>query len=405
MEESIHFTNSHFDFSKLSLAKPQQIPGGSYFMKLCLANSQNPFYFRLPECTIKQGFLKSGKKYYTDLMFTNANSDFIEFMENLESKCMKLIFENSEQWFEDKMEMHDIEDYFTAPLKIYRSGKYYNLRINIGTNLGKPLLKIYDEEENLVPLENIKEKTKVLSIIEIKGIKCSNTTFQLEFEAKQMMIVQPNKLFEKCLFKPTINESETKPIESHLPVSEPSTTENNNTIESFQNEEIETTDEPIHDVVNEEDENILSSEVIESDIVVNTDDNNLEEIAEDTSLEKEEEDTNMNLENTNDEIGKIEVNHEETLEKLEEEEKDELEEVHLTLDKINEDESFTIKNKNSVYYDMYREAKRKAKVARDLALSSYLEAKRIKNLYMLEDTSDSDSESDTESNAEDENIE
>ena len=33
---------------------------------------------------------------------------------------------------------------------------------------------------------------------------------------------------------------------------------------------------------------------------------------------------------------------------------------------------------------MYKEAKRKARVARDLANSSYLEARRIKNLYMLE---------------------
>ena len=45
---------------------------------------------------------------------------------------------------------------------------------------------------------------------------------------------------------------------------------------------------------------------------------------------------------------------------------------------------------------MYKEAKRKAKVARDLALSSYLEAKRIKNVYMLEDTTDSDEDSDYE---------
>jgi hypothetical protein len=44
---------------------------------------------------------------------------------------------------------------------------------------------------------------------------------------------------------------------------------------------------------------------------------------------------------------------------------------------------------------MYREACRKAKIARDLALSSYLEAKRIKNTYMLEDLTDSD-ESDLE---------
>ena len=39
---------------------------------------------------------------------------------------------------------------------------------------------------------------------------------------------------------------------------------------------------------------------------------------------------------------------------------------------------------------MYREARRKAKIARNLALSSYLEAKRIKNTYMLDNMKDSD---------------
>ena len=42
---------------------------------------------------------------------------------------------------------------------------------------------------------------------------------------------------------------------------------------------------------------------------------------------------------------------------------------------------------------MYKEAKKKAKIARDLALSSILEAKRIKNTYMLEDVTDSDEDS------------
>ena len=40
---------------------------------------------------------------------------------------------------------------------------------------------------------------------------------------------------------------------------------------------------------------------------------------------------------------------------------------------------------------MYKEAKRKARMARDLALSSYLEAKRIKNTYMLDNLEDSES--------------
>jgi hypothetical protein len=48
----------------------------------------------------------------------------------------------------------------------------------------------------------------------------------------------------------------------------------------------------------------------------------------------------------------------------------------------------TIKKRNDVFYEMYKEAMKKAKMAKDLALSSYLEAKRIKNTHMLEEISD-----------------
>ena len=43
---------------------------------------------------------------------------------------------------------------------------------------------------------------------------------------------------------------------------------------------------------------------------------------------------------------------------------------------------------------MYKEAKRKAKQARDFALSAYLEAKRIKNTYLIDEALDSDEERD-----------
>jgi len=41
---------------------------------------------------------------------------------------------------------------------------------------------------------------------------------------------------------------------------------------------------------------------------------------------------------------------------------------------------------------MYEEARQKAKVARDLALSAYLEANQIKNKYMLDDVLNSSSD-------------
>jgi len=71
-------------------------------------------------------------------------------------------------------------------------------------------------------------------------------------------------------------------------------------------------------------------------------------------------------------------------------------EFQIDLDNIADSDNINIKNKNDVYYEMYKEACRKAKIARDLALSSYLEAKRIKNTYMLDDISLSDDSQDTD---------
>jgi plasmid rolling circle replication initiator protein Rep len=62
----------------------------------------------------------------------------------------------------------------------------------------------------------------------------------------------------------------------------------------------------------------------------------------------------------------------------------------LNINEIENSESIHLKEKTEVYYQMYREARQKAKLAKSLALSSYMEARKIKNLYMLEDIDDSD---------------
>ena len=79
-----------------------------------------------------------------------------------------------------------------------------------------------------------------------------------------------------------------------------------------------------------------------------------------------------------------------------------VDEVDLTVPDDDNQEVFTLKRRNDVYFNMYKEAKRKAKIARDLAISSYLEAKRIRHNYLAnqdlsdEDTSDEDNEEEEE---------
>jgi hypothetical protein len=59
-------------------------------------------------------------------------------------------------------------------------------------------------------------------------------------------------------------------------------------------------------------------------------------------------------------------------------------------------ETFTLKKPNEVYFQLYKDAKTKAKQAKKSAILAYLEAKQIKKTYLLDNLNDSDSEFDEE---------
>jgi hypothetical protein len=121
-----------------------------------------------------------------------------------------------------------------------------------------------------------------------------------------------------------------------------------------------------------------------------------------------------NITNNNN-VEKKEVEKKKKEEKEEEEEEEEENEVKTTdldlgkeekdiceielelpnLEDASKEEVVHLKNRKEVYYEMYKEAKKKAKMAREFALSAYLEAKRIKNTYLLDEVmDDSDSNED-----------
>ena len=59
-------------------------------------------------------------------------------------------------------------------------------------------------------------------------------------------------------------------------------------------------------------------------------------------------------------------------------------------------ETIKLKKPNHVYFELYKEARNKAKIAKRNALLAYLEAKNIKKTYMLDNLNDSDSDIDAE---------
>jgi len=367
--EGIYETNDNFNFDKLILAKPTQIPGGNYFIKLLI--NDNSLYIQPPKCKLKQGISKAGKRLFADLMFTNENDQFIRWMENLENHCQNNIFKNRQQWFDGDLEMTDIENYFTSSVKVYKSGKYYIIRTNITTILGKSILKIYDENENEMDMDNIDENMNIMTILEVQGIKCSARSFQIEIELKQMLLLNPVNIFDKCL----LTKKTTEVINS-----------NSNKIEEKENDDLEKTEKNIEiDILLNK--NVIDDNDDKNNIIYNDTNNNKEVLiktdeVDNKILNSEENTLEQKKENETNEVKITEITENKIINGLEE--------VSIPLENLSEDDKVQLKQRNEVYYEMYREARRKAKIARNLALSSYLEAKRIKNTYMLDDLKDSD---------------
>ena len=376
--EQIYDTNEklrEFNFDKLVLSKPTLISGGNYFIRFKKDNS--PLYIQPPTCNTRNGFVKNGRKYYTDMLFTNEDEYIIQWFEKLEEYCIQYIYEHRDTWFDGNMEKADIENYFTSPLKVYKSGKFYLIRTNVPTVLDKPSIKIYDEDENQVDFNTITENTKLMNIIEIQGIKCSARSFQIELEMKQSLTLRPEefKLFDKCVIQP---KTQISSIKQFATVNDLDTTENVtiSTDDTIANE-------IVSDLINDISSEIEQSEIEQSDILPELD-NDTNNLGKSTNQDSNDIDTI----NTN-----IDVNTETA------NSNNSMEEVVFNLEELPTDDKLTLKNPNEVYYQMYRDARQKARVAKELALSSYLEAKNIKNTYMLNDidSDTSDLEIDDES--------
>jgi len=358
--------NDTFEFSKISLAHPVGIQGGAYFTKIEF--NKKPLYIQSSKSLTRQGIVKTGKKYYSDLMFDKNSETLINWFENLEDKCKKLIYEKKDAWFQGNLEENDIENAFNPLIRVYKSGKYYLLRTNIkNTKDDNPVIKIYNENEINLGVSDITPETEIISILEIQGIKFTSRNFQIEIELKQMMVLDNEPIFDSCLIKNN-KTSQNKSLDDLK--SEP-IIQNEVNLENINEEPKEVKDPQTQSVLQKMDETLDSLEELEPlDLLVSEEKNEHDNISLD-----------IQFENLNNDI---------------EENKHELREINnndLNLDNV---ESMTLKKPNQVYFELYKEARNKAKQAKKNAILAYLEAKNIKKTYMIENINDDDSDFDAE---------
>ena len=355
--ENIIEPNESFNFSQLTLAHPSSIQGGAYFTKI--EYYKKPLYIQTTKSLTRQGFVKSGKKYYCDLMFDKNSETLLNWFENLEERCQTLLYEKRHDWFQNSLEKNDIESAFNSLIRIYKSGKYYLIRTNIkNTRTDEPAVNIYNENEVTLDMSHITNETNLISILEIQGIKFTSRNFQIEVELKQVMVLNNEPIFNNCLIK---------------------TVKHTNTLEE---KKVSSIVSQSTDNINDEfDKDLDNTSGLDTSVLDNTN------LNEDNDLK----DINNNSESTD--VG-LDINFEE-LENKPPDDINELSEFDINIDLENV-ESIQLKKPNQVYFELYKEARNKAKLAKKNAILAYLEAKNIKKTYMIENMNDSDSDFDAE---------
>jgi hypothetical protein len=316
-------------------------------------------------------------------MLDNNSETLIQWFENLEETCQNLIFEKSEAWFQNSLDKNDVEGAFNPVIRIYKSGKYYLVRTNIRAGPdNEPYIKIYDENENPLSINDIKEDTNIISILEIQGIKFTSRNFQIEIELRQVMVLDKEPLFNNCLIKSLNHNNSTTNFMQNQEQSRNNENRNNDILEKHLEEDINLNinNETIIDILSVSN----NADISNINTIIKIDENEFKE-----QLEKNENESN------NEDKNNLDIEHLNEFEKLEE--IDELKEIELDVNLENNDvDSLTLKNPRQVYFDLYKEAREKAKAAKKNAIIAYLEAKNIKKTYMIDTLEENESDIDAE---------
>ena len=260
-----------------------------------------------------------------------------------------------------------------------------------------PSCFVFDENEKQLTLDDIKPEQELITVLEIQGIKFTSKSFQFEILMRQVLILSDKPVFQECVIKRNQtnniqNNSTPSPIITSSTVSQNSSipedqlTSNVNTVvEAYSNTKpipatpimVSIATKKINNSDYEENEKDLKveidNEVVDKKNTVET----LDDKKKQGTLEKEKEKENQHDKPKIPEFTDIM----------------ELTDADL---EIKNDESVKIKPANDIYYELYRVAKDKARTARKLAFDAYLEVKKIKKTYMLDD-SDSDFSNSSES--------
>jgi hypothetical protein len=344
---------------------------------------------------VKNGVISTSKKQYCDLEFDLREHVLVtDWFGSFEEHCIDMLSERCGDWFGTGTSEADIEDLMLSNVKVHRDGKTFSIRTDIGSGSGMKIQYAdqciaYDITGNPVGLGTIVAGTTVVPLLLLKCIRLAGT-FGVDIQMTQVVVVEE----QKCQIEMS-DGIEGMGVGEKVEVEE---------VEEGEEEKKVAVSDQI--ATNQSDD--LVEEVVQT--VVNTENiplPNPEEEATDGSPPVSRADDEIELDSimtvaNPDHIGN---STQETISLSESpptspassaSQTDPIRVVDLNIDDITETAPIELMESKEVRLKMYKEAKRRAIVARKRAIEEIMRARNIKMEFMLDDEVDSDSDVDSD---------
>jgi hypothetical protein len=355
MNNHIYEICENFDFGSLKLENPTLLNANIYFSKLN-SNPNKNFYVQLPKCKTKQGIIQANTKCFCDLEFNSSDKLIVEFFENLENYFIKEICNNKSLWFydSDNISNDDINDFITPIMRSYKGGKKFLIKANIK----QEKINLYDENEKKLTLADYDSNNEIIPLLNINGIRFSKSSFIIDIILVQFMVLYPSDTLENQLLI-KINKKKELTLES------------SNKVNTTHKEKLDDENTKINI-------NFQHVKLTEDEKELKEKDDTKELKEKDETKELKEKDDTKELKTTT--SFKYLMDNLETNKTLDDDYALEI----TNLDVISENSPpLELKSHESIYLEIYKKAKQKAKEIRRNAVEAFLEAKNIKLKYNL----------------------
>ena len=196
----------NIDISKLSFSIPEK-QSNIYYSNITYEN--NPLFLQTSKLGILTKMTELNKKLPSvEYEIIGENLDFYDLFMKLDDKLIKETYNQIKEWFNQTIPLENIEDMYKRICKPLKKNTNPSIRFRLPMEKGNIVSKIYNQNKEIIKINDIKENSEAILIIHIRGIKFMKQQYICDIYINQMKVFIPRRnkyiIPDECLIRESL---------------------------------------------------------------------------------------------------------------------------------------------------------------------------------------------------------